>query len=296
MKYLFLIFSLLLGCVSLLAQEYTPVSNDETICHTYYSLGYSEEHEQAAWVYYHLTPPMVSGAASRSDNFRPDPKVSTLSAVLSDYVGSGYDRGHLCPAASMSLNAESMSESFFMSNMSPQEPSFNRGRWKQLEELVRSWVVDSIGIHVVSGPIFKDNRGSIGGNEVTVPGYYYKAIYSPVQDQMIGFIMPNEKLSAPLISYVATIDAIEELTHIDLFSQLESEYQAALESTTTLAKWSFDGKTTSSATQPKVTSEVSSPSSSGVCRGRTKSGSACKNKTSNPNGYCHLHQSQADGM
>lgn len=280
--------AILINIINSFAQGYTPTSSDEVINHTYYSLGYSEEHEQAAWVYYHLTPPMVSGAASRGDNFRPDPKVSTTSAELSDYVGSGYDRGHLCPAASMSLNAESMSESFYMSNMSPQAPSFNRGRWKQLEELVRSWVVDSIGIHVVSGPIFNDNKGTIGENEVTIPGYYYKAIYSPAKEKMIGFIMPNEKLSPEVESFVTTVDSIELLTGINFFSSMDETLQDSLESVVCTDSWSFD-----SSDQPKRTKAEPS-ATKGTCRGVTKSGAPCRNLTTNPNGFCHLHQSQAE--
>jgi len=95
---------------------------------------------------------------------------------LADYKNSGYDRGHLCPVAAMKLNHTSMSETFFMSNISPQEPNFNRGIWKNIEALVREWGWNTKS-HVVSGPIFKDNKGSIGANKVTVPGHYYKVIY-----------------------------------------------------------------------------------------------------------------------
>nr|WP_321289380.1 DNA/RNA non-specific endonuclease [uncultured Sunxiuqinia sp.] len=90
-----------------------PKSIGEVVDHTYYSIAYSENDEQAYWVYYHLTPELINGTQKRTDDFREDPLVSTGSATLADYKGSGYDRGHLCPAADMALNHTSMSESFF---------------------------------------------------------------------------------------------------------------------------------------------------------------------------------------
>ena len=100
---------------------------NQVVKHTAFWLSYSEPHEQAEWVYYILTPERVSGTEKRKNNFRADPAVLTGSATLADYKGSGYDRGHLCPAADNTHTKEAMSESFFMSNMSPQEPGFNRG-------------------------------------------------------------------------------------------------------------------------------------------------------------------------
>ena len=90
--------------------------------------------------------------------------VASGSAKPSDYVKSGYDRGHLCPAGDMTQSVEAMSETFYMSNMSPQVPGFNRGIWKSLEEQVRKWGKEE-QIHVVTGPVFeneKENRGESG--------------------------------------------------------------------------------------------------------------------------------------
>jgi endonuclease G len=115
-----------------------PKSSGEIIKHSYYTLAYSEENEQAYWVYYVLTPEEINGTQTRTDDFRPDPAVSTGSASLADYSGSGYDRGHLCPAADMKLNKTSMSETFYLSNMSPQLAGFNRGIWSTVEDQVRN--------------------------------------------------------------------------------------------------------------------------------------------------------------
>lgn len=157
---------------------------------------------------------------------------------MADYVGSGYDRGHLCPAASMTMNQSAMDESFYMSNMSPQHISCNRGRWKSLESKVREWVVTEGELSVVSGPIFKDNIESIGDNEVTVPGYYYKVIYNNA-DKMIGFILPNEKCPDDLVDYAVPVDSIESMTGIDFFSILANEVEDSLESNLNMSSWLF---------------------------------------------------------
>ena len=126
---------LLLFSSTLIAQELLPTSTTgQIIKHQYFTLSYSEPHEQAEWVYYKLTPQLINGTQSRTDNFRTDPMVTSGSAQLNDYKGSGFDRGHLCPAADMKINRDAMSETFYMSNMSPQHPSFNRGIWKKLKQ------------------------------------------------------------------------------------------------------------------------------------------------------------------
>ncbi len=127
----FSVFSILLSttCLPKPDQFGLPAytSRDAIITHTAYSLNYSEDHEQAAWVAYKLTAEKVSGTCERTDDFRPDPMVMTGSAELSDYRGSGYDRGHLAPAGDMKWSPTAMSESFYMSNMSPQRPGSTEG-------------------------------------------------------------------------------------------------------------------------------------------------------------------------
>ena len=218
--------------------DYFPTSNGEVIHHTYYSLSYMEEHEQAEWVFYMLTKELVNGNENRTNDFREDPLVSTGSAALADYVGSGYDRGHLCPAKAMSLNHTSMSESFFMSNMSPQSISCNRGRWKMLETKVRDWVNSNDSLYVISGAILKDSIGSIGANLVTIPSSYYKVIYDPSpKPKLIAFIMPNEKMNESIDYYVVSVDKVEALTNIDFFSILPDEIENRLEKNSDYSLW-----------------------------------------------------------
>lgn len=218
--------------------EYIPECEGEIVRHTHYVLSFNNEHKQANWVYYGLELEGKECIAERSNDFRVDKSVSTGSAVPSDYAKSGYDRGHLCPAADMAISAWAMSETFYMSNMSPQAPSFNRGIWKSLEEQVRSWGKKE-KIFIVVGPVFKDGKGAIGRNRVTVPGYYYKVVYSPDRKQMIAFVLPNEKGKKTLKEFIVSVDSVESLTDIDFFPQLPDFLQSNLECRSDSSAWKW---------------------------------------------------------
>lgn len=239
-----LITGLLGGMSALSAQisvsfDYLPKSScDQIIHHSYFSLCYSEKHEQALWVAYQLTPEMVNGQATRSDKFKADPKVLTKSASPADYKGSGYDRGHLAPAADMKISQEAMDESFYMSNMSPQEPAFNRGIWSQLEDLVRTWVNLEDTLYVVSGGVLSDIRGIIGPNEVSIPNLYYKVVLDLYPEvKIIAFLLPNQKGDKPLASYLVSIDYLEGLSGIDFFPALQDSLENQIELTIRPELW-----------------------------------------------------------
>lgn len=244
MKKIFLLafYILLISCKSDDIQptntSLEPLSKGEIVKHTYYTLAYSEADEQAYWVYYHLTPELINGTQSRTDDFRADPLVSTGSASLDDYKGSGYDRGHLCPAADMTLNKTSMSESFYLSNMSPQNPSFNRGIWSKLEDRVRQWVGEYGDLYVVSAGVLTEKLGEIGADEVTVPKSYYKVIYSE-KNGMIALILPNQGSTTGLDQFVVSVDEVERQTGIDFFSGLDDKNENQMESTVNISNWDF---------------------------------------------------------
>jgi endonuclease G len=220
------------------AQELLPTSTTHQIVrHTYYTLSYSEPNEQAEWVYYELNVDMVRGMQKRTDDYRPDEKITTISAQLEDYRGSGYDRGHLCPAGDMKLNPVSMSESFYLSNMSPQDKDFNAGIWNDLENKVRSWVLVKGKLYVVTAGVLTTNLGKIGTDGVTVPKYFYKVLYDPKREKMIAFIIPHENSSKPLQTYVVTVDYIESITGIDFFPDLPDSLENRLESKIDVGDW-----------------------------------------------------------
>jgi len=217
-------------------KDLRPTFNGELVKHTHYSLSYSEKHEQAEWVFYEINKERILGLVNRTDDFRSDKSISTNSASLDDYKSTGYDRGHLAPAQDFSFSTSAMSESFYMSNISPQHPSFNYGVWKDLEGLVRKWGVNST-LYVVSGPVFGSCASTIGSNNVCIPESYYKVIYDPLEERMIAFVMPNEKGTKSLKEYVCTTDYLEEITNIDFFPILDDKMERKLESAKHILKW-----------------------------------------------------------
>jgi endonuclease G len=211
-----------------------------TIKHIYYSLSYSETDKQAEWVAYYLTPASINGPQKRSSKFLADPLLSNPVGP-SSYSKSGYDRGHLCPAADMKLNTVSMTESFYISNMSPQTPSFNRGIWSKLEDKVRDWALQKNGLYVVTGPLLNKSCGTVN-QKITVPCAYYKIVFKQTKAgvEAIAFLLANAGSTQPLKQFVVTIDYLETLTGIDFFASLPDSEEEKFESVLLTNNWQFD--------------------------------------------------------
>ena len=205
-----------------------------------FHLSYDEEYEQASWTAYILTRQKVEqGKANRTNNFRSDTNIVSGSASLSDYRNSGYDRGHLAPAGDMKWDRKAMSESFLLSNMSPQVPGFNRNIWKKLETKVRSWAVSNDSIYVVTGPVLSSVEKAIGPNHVGVPDYYFKVVLdisSPTY-KGIAFLLPNKASGDNIFKYASSIDSLEHFLHYDFFPNQDPYSIEEIESTLDLSKW-----------------------------------------------------------
>ncbi len=224
--------------------DYLPKLNGDTLIrHSYYTLSYSEQHEQPKWVAYELKPEMLYKVVERKNNFREDPFVLTGSATYDDYSSDpNYDAGHMLCSRNMQFSCEAMDETFFMSNMSPQHKDLNRIRWAHLESLERSMVERNGSLYVVCGPVLKNITKTIGvTNQVSVPDYYFKVIleYDSLSTKCIGFLMPNEKCPLPLESYVVSVDSIESITGLDFFHNIPDEIEIKIEALVDKSKWSF---------------------------------------------------------
>jgi endonuclease G len=222
-------------------QNFVPgfAMSDQVIHHKGYTLCYDEGSEQAKWVAYRLTAEMCdNNGEERTDNFRTDKAVKTGSASPNDYKKSGYDRGHLCPAGDMGWNAETMSESFLMSNMSPQVPGFNRGIWKNLETDVRRWAKTNGELYVVTAGVLKDSLKCIGNN-VAVPEYYFKVLLDLQEPEFkaIAFVLPNRSSKLSVFKYAVSIDSVERLTGLDFFPLLPDSLESQLEMGGDVSKW-----------------------------------------------------------
>ncbi len=214
--------------------------DDLVVEHEGFTLSYDEKNEQASWVAYKLEKSNLDRARfKRKDNFREDPLVRTGSASLNDYKKSGYDRGHLAPAADFTWSEKALDHTFFMSNMSPQVPGFNRGIWKRLEEQVRDWARANGSIYVVTGPIITNRKDRIGTNKVTIPTSYYKVILDIQEPELkaIGFVMENKKSDNELLSFAVSVDKVEEITGLDFFPSIPDELERKLESSISVSSW-----------------------------------------------------------
>jgi endonuclease G len=261
------------------------LSGETTAKHSYFALSYNALHKVPNWVQYRLSIGMLSGSTSRSNDFRADPRLDVATATNKDFYKSGYDKGHMLPAGDMVFSDQAMSETFYLSNMCPQKPSFNRGIWRVLEDQVRSWAVSEREIYVVTGPILHGNSRKMRGTTVTVPDYFYKVVLdlTPPEYKAIGFIMENEGSERDLNAFAVSVDEVERQSGIDFFPALPDSLENAVEGIRAVSKWNF-------ISQPVFAESKSVPKKSDKprCRGITKKGARCSFSASY-GAYCKKH-------
>jgi DNA/RNA endonuclease G, NUC1 len=221
--------------------ESTTKRPEQIITHAGYTVSYNPEWHIPNWVSYELTRDETEGKLDRSDDFEVDPKVKGVCPSNEDYKRSGYDRGHMAPAADMKWNSTAMKECFYYSNMCPQKHSLNAGRWKTLEEKVRDWAQQDSAIVIVCGPIVDKGYSTIGNARVAVPQRFFKVILAPFlkKPRAIGFIMKNEKEELPLSSYAVSVDRVEKITGLDFFSALPDDVENSIESSNSTYGWNL---------------------------------------------------------
>ncbi len=214
-----------------------PISrkyNLALVKHKTYALGYYEKYEQPLWVQYKLTGWQVGHKrVGRAREFREDPAVPTQSASSWDYSRSGYDRGHLLPSADRRWNAEVQTETFYMSNISPQYHAFNSGIWNALEIQTRKWATKEQKILVITGPAFLRSPQYIGKqNKIAVPTHFYKILIdlTPPYKSLAFFIPHRNKEEFNFFRYKTTIDEIEKKTGLDFLPNLSDSLENYLES------------------------------------------------------------------
>ncbi|WP_281635712.1 DNA/RNA non-specific endonuclease [Flavobacterium marginilacus] len=211
------------------------------IRHKHYFLSYSEEHEQAEWTAYYLTGKSQYEHHYERPYFKQDPLIDTESAHWRNYKDTGYDKGHLVPAADMKFSKEAYTETFYTSNVSPQNRDFNAGIWNRLEQKVRYWADKYTALFIVTGSILHDNLLTIGDEEVSVPHYFFKIAVRVENNSlnMISFLVPNEKSDLPLYKFAKTIDEIEQITGIDFNQKLSEKIEEKIEKELSYKEWSF---------------------------------------------------------
>lgn len=222
---------------------YLPTSTTgQIVHHEGYSLSYNESHEQAEWVAYELKKSHLSNINYKRPYFEIDKAIKTGAASWRNYKNSGYDRGHLCPAADRRYSKSAFNETFLTSNISPQKHDFNSGIWNKLEQKTRYWASKYNGVFVVTGGILNGKMKTIGDEAVSVPNQFYKILIdnNTGKTKMIAFLIPHKESNKPLYEFVVSVDTIEKLTGIDFFSELDDDIENKLEASSSYKGWSFN--------------------------------------------------------
>jgi endonuclease G len=191
------------------------------LCFSNFAVMHSGASRTPFYVAERLNKTLLNAAhLKRGDKFFADARLPRAErAELADYKGSGYDRGHMAPAANMAT-ADSMAQSFSLANMVPQAPINNRQAWAKIEKATRQYIKRAAGdVYVITGPIFELNPVTIGSNQVWVPRYIYKLVYDPQAQKLWAHWIENSdtaQLGKP-ISYAELV----QRTGIHFFPDLK---------------------------------------------------------------------------
>jgi len=227
-------------------------ADDVLVYHTGFILSYNESTEQPNWVAWQLQEDELTKVYAERDTvtFRSDPEVQTKTASNSDYRKSGFDKGHMCPAADMKWSIQAMEDCHLFSNISPQHPKLNREIWGDLEEDTRNlirkdqdynddnWRNDR-KVYVVCGPVFYDDEfETIGKNEVAIPDAFFKVILTTKKKEkdVRAYIFPNRECEGSFEDYIKPLGEVESITGIDFFPVLNSTELASKTRTDELEK------------------------------------------------------------
>ena len=214
-------------------------STGALVYHNFYTLSYSEPHEQAEWVAYGLKREHLTQDDRKRPFFIEDPGVRTGSADWRNYRGSGYDRGHLLPAGDRRFSEAAYNETFYTSNISPQDKEFNAGIWNRLEQRIRQWCRSHGDLIVITGGVLEEGLEEIGHEDVDVPRAFYKIVLRQSGSGMdaLAFLVPAVESSRPLDEFLVSIDSLEVLTGLDFFEKQSEDWQGRVESKAAYALW-----------------------------------------------------------
>ena len=207
-----------------------------------YTVSYNRDWKIPNWVAWELNREKLIEREGRSDKFLPDPDLPAKEAVTTqDYKRSGWDRGHMCPAGDNRWHWKAMQESFYMTNICPQNNNLNRGDWKELEEACRKWAEKEGKVYIVCGPILYNMKHEVIGKEhkIIVPEAFFKVILCTTSKpaKAIGFVYKNTSGNRPLDSYVNSVDEVERITGIDFFPALPDKLEKQVEASYNLKLW-----------------------------------------------------------
>lgn len=216
---------------SLLKVEIPDDVPEQMLFYEGFTVSFNSAHHQPNYSAWEITREKTYGESPRKAKFRPDNDVYGC-AQLNDYRKSGYDRGHMAPAADMKWNDNAMHDSHLLTNICPQNHEINGGRWSTIEKMCRTWARrDSVAL-VICGPVLSDYMPSaIGANQVSVPERFFKVVLLPFTEPplAVGFIVPNSPTDQSIESMSMSVDQVEEITGFDFFSALPDDIENDIE-------------------------------------------------------------------
>ena len=211
----------------------------KTVQYPGFTVSFNAKHHIPNYVAWQLTGKNTEGSIKRTNKFLTDESVSGC-PVDNDYRNSGYDRGHMFPAADAKNREETMDACFYLTNICPQEHSLNNGAWKRLEENCRKWAVRDSAIIIISGPVLADRlTKTIGETPVTVPDRFFKIILAPYANppRAIGFIMNNGYVPGGMQQAAVSVDQVEAITGMDFFAALPDSIENIVEAQCNFPQW-----------------------------------------------------------
>ncbi|XP_040820752.1 nuclease EXOG, mitochondrial isoform X1 [Ochotona curzoniae] len=218
-----------------------PDAGTETRCYTNHALSYDQAKRVPRWVLEHISRNKIIGDADRKHcKFRPDPSIPpAFGASNEDYIGSGWSRGHMAPAGDNKFSSKAMAETFYLSNIVPQDFDNNSGFWNRVEMYCRELTERFDDVWIVSGPLTLPQTGNdgkktvsyqvIGQDNVAVPSHLYKVILarrSPASAEPLAlgaFVIPNEAIGfqPQLAEFQVSLQELERLSGLVFFPHLD---------------------------------------------------------------------------
>lgn len=197
-----------------------------------YIVSYNKDYKIPNWVAWHLTAAHTDGEVKRPGNaWHEDTEVPMPRATRSDYKGSGWTHGHMCPAGDNKWDSEAMYESFLMTNCCPQHGNLNSGVWNEIERSCRRWAERFGDVYIVCGPILlRQEHETIGENHVVVPEAFFKVVVCLDEDHPmgIGFVCRNTEGNRKKDFHVNSIHEVERITGMTFFPHLPKKMEKAV--------------------------------------------------------------------
>lgn len=216
----------------------------EQLLHRYaYTTSYNKISRNPNWVGWVLTADHTDGSYARGGHkFEEDMAVPSPRAAYYDIREGecGYQRGHMCPAGDNKWSYKAQKEAFLMTNICPQNGNLNERDWKYLEEACRDWAKKYGKIYIVAGPIFCSKPyHTVGEHHVAVPDAFFKVVLTlgKAGAKAIGFVYDNKAGRHKMEYYARSVDAVEKMTGLDFFSQLNDAVENKIEAQCNLASW-----------------------------------------------------------